>query len=256
MDGRGRRVVVFGGHGRLGSVLSAAVAAADDLELVARVGATDPRDELTRAGVQVAVDVTGPESVGANVAWCLQHGVHVVVGTSGMDASMLSRWESQLRAPAAPGHQPLEVLVVPNFSLGAVLMMRFAAAAARFFDTAEIIERHHAQKVDAPSGTARRTAAVIADEWSRSGRRVAGDGTRSGLDGARGARVEGVPVHSIRLPGLLAHHEVQFGGPGETLTVRHDSIDRSGFVPGALLAVRRVGEHPGLTVGLDQLLGV
>jgi 4-hydroxy-tetrahydrodipicolinate reductase len=239
------RVGVSGARGRMGATVCDAVRAAGDLELVAEVDLGDSREPLRAA--DVVVDFTVPSAVLENVRWCIEAGRHVVVGTTGWDDARLGQVRDLLGQPPSVG-----VFIAPNFGVGAVLMMHFAQQAARFYDSVEIVELHHAGKVDAPSGTAARTAELVAR--ARSG--AAEDATRSALPGARGATVAGVPVHSIRLPGLVAHQEVLFGGPGETLTVRHDSTDRTSFMPGVLMAVRAVADRPGLTVGLEHLLGL
>lgn len=243
------RVGVLGARGRMGREVCRAVAAADDLELGAQVDVGDDREALR--GGQVAVDFTHPDAVMDNVAWCLQAGLHVVVGTTGFTEERLGQVRSWVEA--APG---LGVVVAPNYGIGAVLLMHFAEQAARYFESVEVIELHHAGKVDAPSGTALRTAARLAAARAAAGLGAPPDATTSALPGARGAQVDGVHVHAVRLPGLVAHQEVLFGGAGETLTLRHDSLDRASFMPGVLLAVRRVGERPGLTVGLEELLGL
>jgi 4-hydroxy-tetrahydrodipicolinate reductase len=235
----------------MGSAACAAVEAADDLELVARLGSADPLPLLTDAEAEVAVDLTRPDAVMANLRFCVENGIHAVVGTSGFDDDRLATLGGWLAD--APG---VGVLVAPNFAVGAVLMMRFAEQAARFFESVEIVELHHPDKADAPSGTARRTAEVVAAARRDAGLGPMPDATASALDGARGARVEGVPVHSVRARGLVAHQEVILGTTGETLTIRHDSYDRESFMPGVLLGIREVGSRPGLTVGLDALLGV
>ncbi len=245
------RVGVLGGSGRMGSAACAAIDAAEDLELVASLGSADVRDELVQAGAQVAVDLTRPDAVMENVRFCIEHGIHVVVGTSGMDDERLEavrRWLAK-----APG---VGVVVVPNFAIGAVLMMRFAAEAARWFESVEVIERHHPDKADAPSGTARRTASMVASARQAAGLGKMPDATSEALEGARGARVDGVPVHAVRARGLVASQEVLLGGQGETFSLRHDTLDRSSFMPGVLLAVRQVAGRPGLTLGLDPLLGL
>ena len=245
------RVAVVGAAGRMGSQACLAVEAAEDLELVARVGSSDPLDSLVRRHAQVAVDLTRPAAVMGNVGFCIEHGIHVVVGTSGIDEQRLDSIREWLSD--APG---VGVVVAPNFAIGAVLMMGFAAQAARWFESVEVVELHHPAKADAPSGTARRTASLIAAARLEAGLEDMPDATTDALPGARGAALDGVPVHSVRLRGLVAHQEVIFGGPGETLTLRHDSVDRAGFMPGILLAVREVAGRPGLTVGLDALLGL
>jgi 4-hydroxy-tetrahydrodipicolinate reductase len=235
----------------MGSAACAAVEAADDLELVARLGSGDKLTDLTDAGAEVAVDLTRPDAVMANLRFCVENGIHAVVGTSGFDDQRLATLGGWLAD--APG---VGVLVAPNFAVGAVLMMRFAEQAARFFESVEIVELHHPAKADAPSGTARRTAEVVAAARRDAGLGPMPDATATALDGARGARVEGVPVHSVRARGLVAHQEVILGTTGETLTIRHDSYDRESFMPGVVLGIREVGSRPGLTVGLDALLGV
>jgi 4-hydroxy-tetrahydrodipicolinate reductase len=244
------RVAVLGASGRMGSAACAAIEAADGLELVARVGSADPLTTLTDAGAEVAVDLTRPDAVLGNVAFCVEHGVHVVVGTSGVDEHLDEIRDLLDVAPA------VGVAVVANFAIGAVLMMRFAAQAAPYFESVEVVELHHPDKADAPSGTARRTAALVAEARRAAALPAQPDATRTALDGARGAVVDGVPVHSVRLRGLVAHQEVLLGTAGETLTLRHDSYDRASFMPGVLLAVRQVASRPGLTVGLEPFLGL
>ncbi len=243
-------VGVLGAKGRMGSQVCSTVEAADDLELAGQVDAGDALDLL--GGADVVVDFTHPGVVMDNLRWCIGHGISTVVGTSGFDETRLAEVAGWL------GDYPdARVLIVPNFSVGAVLMMRFAAQAAPFFESAEVIELHHAAKADAPSGTSSRTASMISDARAAAGLGPSPDATASAAPGARGAEVGGVHVHSVRLAGLLAHQEVLLGGHGEVLTIRHDSMDRSSFMPGVLLAVRGVGAlPPGLTVGLDGLLGL
>jgi 4-hydroxy-tetrahydrodipicolinate reductase len=244
------KVGVLGAKGRMGSEVSRTVDAAPDLELAAAVDVGDARDPL--AGCDVIVDFTHPGAVMGNLRWCLEHGRSVVVGTSGFAEARLAEVRDWLgESPSA------RALIVPNFSIGAVLMMYFAAKAAPFFESAEIIELHHAAKADAPSGTATRTASLIAEARAGAELGPPPDATVSEVAGARGATLDGVRVHSVRLAGLLAHQEVLLGGHGEVLTIRHDSMDRSSFMPGVLLAVRGVGSlPPGLTVGLDGMLGL
>ena len=235
------RVAVVGAHGRMGSTTCAAIGRDDALDLVARVGAGDPLEAVIEAVATVAVEFTTPATVRDNTRWLLEHGVHVVVGASGLDDDDLA----MLRNATGEAH----CLVVPNFAIGAVLMMRAAEQIARHLPDVEIIEAHHPGKVDAPSGTALATAARIA----------AARATQAEVPGptgnpARGLTSDDVPVHSVRLPGVVASQSVVFGGTGQTLTIRHDSIDRSSFMPGVLLAVKAVADHPGLTVGLDALL--
>jgi 4-hydroxy-tetrahydrodipicolinate reductase len=249
----GIRVGVLGAAGRMGTAACAAVDAADDLELVARVGSGDPLSVLTDAGAQVAVELTRPDAVMDNLRFCVENGIHTVVGTSGLDADRLETVRGWLAGASGVG-----VVVAPNFAVGAVLMMRFAAEAARWFESVEIVELHHPDKADAPSGTARRTAELVAAARREAGLGPVPDATAGDPDGdstrARGAVLDGVHVHSVRSRGLVAHQEVLLGGPGETLTIRHDSTDRSSFMPGVLLAVRQVAGRPGLTVGLEHLL--
>jgi 4-hydroxy-tetrahydrodipicolinate reductase len=244
------KVGVLGARGRMGSEVCRAVTGAEGMEIGAAVDQGDSREPLS--GCDVVVDFTHPGAVMGNLRWCIGHGLNTVVGTSGLGEPRLAEVRHWLAG--APGAR---VLVVPNFSVGAVLMMRFAAEAARFFPSAEIIELHHAGKADAPSGTAYRTAAVIAGARAAAGLGPPPDATVSELDGARGADAGGVRVHSVRLAGLVAHQEVLFGGTGETLTIRHDSLDRASFMPGVLAAISHVASlPPGLTVGLDSLLGL
>jgi 4-hydroxy-tetrahydrodipicolinate reductase len=230
----------------MGSEVVRAVEGADDLELA---GAYDVGDDVDWSAGDVAVDFTHPDAVMGNLEACVAAGVHAVVGTTGFDEQRLAQVRGWLQA--APG---VGVLVAPNFGIAAVLMMRFAAQAARFFESVEIVELHHPGKADAPSGTARRTAELVAAARREAGVDPAPDATSSSLPGARGADVDGVPVHAVRLAGLVAHQEVLLGGAGETLTIRHDSLDRASFMPGVLLGVRQVGSRPGLTVGLEDLL--
>ena len=203
----------------------------------------------SRSGAQVVVDFTHPDVVMDNLEFCLDHGIHAVVGTTGFDDDRLEtlrRWLAD-----APG---VGVLVAPNFSIGAILMMRFAATAAPFYESVEVVELHHPDKADAPSGTARRTAQLIAAARREAGSAPIPDATSSALDGARGADVDGIRVHGLRIRGLVAHQEVVLGGLGETLTIRHDSLDRASFTPGVLAGVRAIGSHPGLTIGLENFL--
>ena len=240
------QVGVLGARGRMGSEVCRAVDAADDMELVAGVDADDDRSAL--AGAQVVVDFTTPDVVMDNIRWCLDNDLNVVIGTTGFDDDRLATVGEWLG-----DHPSRGVLVAPNFGIAAVLMMRFAATAAPYFDSVEIVELHHPNKVDAPSGTARRTAELVAA--ARAGK-PSPDATTQELDGARGAEVEGIHVHAVRLAGLVAHQEVLLGGHGETLTIRHDSLSRESFMPGVLVGVRWVVEHPGLTVGIEGPLGL
>lgn len=244
-------VGVLGARGRMGSQVCQAVAGAEGMGIAAGVDEGDSRDAL--AGCDVVVDFTHPGAVMDNLRWCVGKSLDTIVGTSGFDEPRLAQVRELLAA--APS---VRVLVVPNFSVGAVLMMRFAQQAARFFTSAEVIELHHAGKADAPSGTASRTAAMIAEARAAAGHGEPPDATVSAVEGARGAALGGgVHVHSVRLAGLVAHQEVLFGAPGEVLTIRHDSMDRVSFMPGVLRAIRGLASLPaGLTVGLDPLLGL
>ncbi|MFE1444618.1 4-hydroxy-tetrahydrodipicolinate reductase [Streptomyces sp. NPDC058739] len=243
------RVAVLGAKGRIGSEAVRAVEAAEDMELVAALGRGDKLETLAETGAQVAVELTTPDSVMANLEYCVGHGIHAVVGTTGWTEDRLARLNGWLADSPATG-----VLIAPNFSIGAVLTMKFAQIAAPYFESVEVVELHHPKKVDAPSGTATRTAQLIAEARAKAGTAPAPDATGTGLEGARGADVDGIPVHSVRLRGLLAHQEVLLGGEGETLTVRHDSLHHSSFMPGILLGARRVVTTPGLTFGLEHFL--
>lgn len=243
------RVAVLGAAGRMGSTTVRAVEEAPDLQLVAALDVGDDDAALTADAVDVAVHFTTPDAVMAGLQRCIAAGVHCVVGTTGFDAARLETVRAW--CDSAPG---VGVLVAPNFGIAAVLMMRFAAQAAPYFDSVEVIELHHPGKVDAPSGTARRTAELVAAARSASGSGPMPDATSEELTGARGADVDGVRVHAVRLRGLLAHQEVLLGAPGETLTLRHDSTDRVSFMPGVLLGIRDVAARPGLTVGLEHYL--
>lgn len=240
------KVGVLGARGRMGAEVCRTVEAAAGLSLVAAVDVGDSRDALRNA--EVVVDFTSPNAVMDNLRWCIGQGLHCVVGTTGFDDERIAEVRSLLADAPSVG-----VVIAPNFGIGAVLMMRFAAEAAPYFDSVEIIELHHPNKVDAPSGTARRTAELIAE--ARKGK-ASPDATTQSLDGARGADVNGVRIHAIRLAGLVAHQEVLLGGAGETLTIRHDSMSRESFMPGVLLAIGEVSSRPGLTVGLDELLSL
>lgn len=240
------RVAVIGAAGRMGSQACAAVEAADDLELVASLRRGDDLQQVVDAGAQVAVDLTVPAATRENVAFLIEHGIHAVVGTTGWDEDSREAVRAQLSE-----HPGVGVLIAPNFAIGAVLAMRFAEVAARYYESAEIIEMHHPDKLDAPSGTAAHTAAAIARGRAAAGLGPVPDATEKDPEGARGAVVDGVHVHAVRQRGLVAHEVVQFGGVGEQFAIRHDSFDRASFMPGVLLGVREVAAHPGLTVGLD-----
>jgi 4-hydroxy-tetrahydrodipicolinate reductase len=242
------KVAVIGARGRMGSEVVKAVNEAKDLELVAQLDLGDSLDALLTSGATVAVDFTTPDSVMANLEFLISHNINAVVGTTGFDDARIAKIKSAL-ANSKSG-----VLIAPNFAIGAVLMMEFATKAARYFESAEIIELHHPNKVDAPSGTAIRTAELMSAARKEAGLPAMPDATTTSLAGARGATVGDIPVHSVRLRGLVAHQEVLLGGIGETLSIRHDSIDRVGFMPGVLLGVRKVVTHPGLTFGLENFM--
>jgi 4-hydroxy-tetrahydrodipicolinate reductase len=242
------KVGVLGSRGRMGSEVVKAVTEAQDLELVAQLDLGDSLDSLVSSGAQVVVDFTTPDSVMANLEFLIKNNISAVVGTTGFDEARISKIKSFLSSSKSG------VLIAPNFAIGAVLMMEFATKAAKYFESAEIIELHHPNKVDAPSGTAARTAELMSKARKEAGLGAMPDATTSSLDGARGATVGDIPVHSVRLRGLVAHQEVLLGGIGETLSIRHDSIDRVGFMPGVLLGVRQVVSHPGLTFGLENLM--
>jgi 4-hydroxy-tetrahydrodipicolinate reductase len=243
------KVAVFGSRGRMGAEVCRAVESAPDLELVAAIDLGDHRAPAEAA--QVVVDFTHPDAVMDNITWCIDHGIHAVVGTTGFTDERLDRLRTALA-----DHDGVGVLVAPNFSIGAVLMMHFAEQAAAFYESAEIIELHHPGKADAPSGTAANTARRIAAARNAAALAPPPDATVQELAGARGAQVDGIRVHGVRLRGLVAHQEVLFGAEGETLTIRHDSLDRVSFMPGVMAAVRAIGTRPGLTVGIEPLLGI
>jgi len=241
------RVGVLGAKGKVGATIVQAVEAAEDLTFTAGVDAGDALSQFSDTQTEVVIDFTHPDVVMDNLKFLIDNGIHAVVGTTGFTDERLGQVTAWLA-----DKPDVCVLIAPNFAIGAVLSMHFAKQAARFFESAEVIELHHPQKADAPSGTAARTAKLIAE--ARKDLPPNPDATSTGLEGARGADVDGIPVHSIRLAGLVAHQEVLFGTQGETLTIRHDSLDRTSFVPGVLLAVRKVHERPGLTVGIEPLL--
>jgi 4-hydroxy-tetrahydrodipicolinate reductase len=243
------RVGVLGARGRMGLEVCKAVDAADDLELVAMIDQGDWLFNASDAGAQVLVDFTTPDVVMDNLHWAVDQGINMVVGTTGFTDQRLDRVRNWL------SHKPgVGVIIAPNFGIGAVLMMQFAAKAARYFESVEIIEKHHPRKLDAPSGTATHTARLIAAARAEANRPAMPDATKEEMAGARGTDIDGVRVHAVRATGLIAHQEILFGTEGETLTIRHDSLDRSSFMPGVLLAVRSVPDRPGLTVGIDALL--
>lgn len=243
------KVGVLGSRGKVGSEVCRALEAAIDTELVVAIDEGDAIETLVSAQAQVVVDFTHPDVVMNNLEFAITHGIHAVVGTTGFDEGRLESLRGWLGQSPATG-----VLIAPNFSIGAILMMRFAVAAAPFYESVEVIELHHPDKADAPSGTARRTAQLIAAARREAGCAPIPDATTTALEGARGADVDGIPVHALRIRGLVAHQEVILGGPGETLTIRHDSLDRASFTPGVLTGVRAIAAHPGLTVGLEHFL--
>ncbi|MEY3149136.1 MAG: hypothetical protein RL029_410 [Actinomycetota bacterium] len=243
------KVGVLGAKGRMGSEAVKAINAAEDLQLVAQLDLGDSLDALVKNGAEVVVDFTHPDAVMKNLEFAINNGINVVVGTTGFDDTKLEKIKNWLDSNPKVG-----AVIAPNFGLGAVLMMQFAAKAARYFESVEIIELHHPEKADAPSGTAARTAELISEQRKAAKRPAMPDKTSTSLPGARGAKIGDVPIHSVRLRGLVAHQEVLLGDQGETLSIRHDSIDRSGFMPGVILAVREVGKRPGLTFGLEHLM--
>ena len=243
------RVGVLGSGGKVGQAVCDAIRSADDLDLVATADKGDPLSAFVDSGTQVVVDFTHPDVVMDNLKFLIDNGIHAVVGTTGFDSSRLDTVRSWLATSPETG-----VLIAPNFAIGAVLSMKFAQQAARFFDSVEVIELHHPNKADAPSGTAYRTAALIAEARAAAGVGRSPDATTTELDGARGADVDGVRVHSVRMAGLVAHQEVLLGTQGETLTIRHDSLDRTSFTPGVLLGVRAISDRPGLTIGIEPLM--
>jgi 4-hydroxy-tetrahydrodipicolinate reductase len=233
----------------MGVEVCRAVEAADDMELVAMVDQGDWLFNASDAGAQVLVDFTNPDVVMDHIHWSVDQGINMVVGTSGFTETRLERIRGWLAVKPGVG-----VMIAPNFAVGAVLMMEFAARAARFFESVEIIEMHHPNKVDAPSGTASRTAAIVGEVRAARAMGAMPDATKDEAAGARGAEIDGVRVHSVRASGLVAHQEVLFGTAGETLTIRHDSYERASFMPGVLMAVRAIVDRPGLTIGLESLL--
>ena len=243
------RIGVLGARGRMGQEVCRAISQASDLELVAEIDLGDSLESLTARNVEVVVDFTNPDSVMENLKFAISHDIHAVVGTTGFDKVKLDLIRELLKS-----HPKVGILIAPNFALAAVLMMQFSATAAKYFESVEIIEMHHPEKADAPSGTATRTAELISDARANAKLPSAPDKTVKSLPGARGAKVGDVPIHSIRLRGLVAHQEVLFGDKGDLLTIRHDSLDRSGFMPGVLLAARKIGSRPGLTFGLENFL--
>lgn len=253
------RVGVVGAAGKMGMAICEGVTADPDLDVVAKVdpaggdGISTSLDALVDAGAEVAVDFTRPDVAFGNVTFCLERGIHCVVGTTGMSEAELEKIAELASSGAA------NAFVAPNFSIGAVLMMHLAKQAARYLGSCEIVEMHHNAKLDAPSGTAHRTARDIAEVWKEHGRPPGGDhhpDEEEKVTGSRGGEADGIHVHSVRLQGAEAHQEVIFGAPGQTLTIRHDAMNRTSYLPGIVLAVKAVGSRPGLTVGLEHLLDV
>ena len=243
------KVAVLGAKGRMGAETVAAIESTSDLTLSSALDLGDSLDQLIKTGTEVIVDFTHPDSVMKNLEFAINNGIHVVVGTTGFDDKKLSELKNLLSKNPKVG-----ALIAPNFGLGAVLMMQFSQKAAQYFESVEIIELHHANKVDAPSGTAIRTAELITDARKQSKKGAMPDASKTIIPGARGAKVGDVPIHSVRSHGYVAHQEVIFGDAGETLSIRHDSINRTGFMPGVLIGVRNVAKHPGLTVGLENYM--
>jgi 4-hydroxy-tetrahydrodipicolinate reductase len=233
----------------MGAEVVKAVTNSSDLELVSQLDLGDSLEQLVSNKVEVVVDFTTPDSVMKNLEFLISNDIHAVVGTTGFDQTRIDSLTKELAK-----HPKVGLLIAPNFAIGAVLMMEFAAKAARYFESAEIVEMHHPAKVDAPSGTAARTAELMTDARKESSMKPMPDATKQSLDGARGSKVGDIPIHSIRAQGLVAHQEVLFGGVGETLTIRHDSLDRAGFMPGVLLGIRSVVKNRGLTHGLDKFM--
>lgn len=243
------RVGVLGARGKMGSTVVDAVNGAPNMEVVAALDLGDSLDSLVANKAEVVVDFTTPDAVMGNLEFLITNGIHGVVGTTGFDESRLATLRSHLAK-----HPKVGLLIAPNFGLGAILMMEFAKQAAPLFESVEIVELHHPNKVDAPSGTAKRTADLIGQARRAAKSKAMPDATKESLDGARGASVADVPIHSVRARGFVAHQEVIFGGVGETLTIRHDSLDRQSFMPGVLLGISKVATAPGLTVGLENFL--
>jgi len=243
------KVAVLGSKGRMGAEVVKAITNASDLELVASIDQNDDFNIVKNSGAQVAVDFTTPDVVMKNLKLLIESGISPVVGTTGFTEEKIAQLQKMLDVKNG-----VSLRLVPNFSIGAILMMRFTKAATKFYDSAEIIEYHHPQKVDAPSGTAIRTAQIIAEERKANNLAKNPDATASEIPGARGSKIDGIPVHAVRMPGLVAHQEVIFGSLGETLTIRHDSFDRESFMPGVLLAIRNIAKKPGLTIGIDDLI--
>ncbi|MEK0372602.1 4-hydroxy-tetrahydrodipicolinate reductase [Corynebacterium mastitidis] len=248
------KVGVLGARGRVGSTIVAGLEGmenGEDVELVAALDHGDDKDRLVESGAEVIVDFTVPDQVMGNLEFCIKRGIHCVVGTTGFDEERLAQVRSWCEENPGVG-----VLIAPNFAISAVLAMAFARQAATYFESAEVVEYHHPNKLDAPSGTAVHTAQGIARARREAGMEPAPDATEKALEGSRGASVEGIPVHAVRMQGMNAHEEIIFGTQGQTLTIRQDSYDRTSFVPGVVVGIRKVAQHPGLTVGLDSYLGL
>jgi 4-hydroxy-tetrahydrodipicolinate reductase len=243
------KVGVLGANGRMGSEVVKAVSSAQGLDLVASLDLGDSLEKFISSGAEVVVDFTTPDAVMGNLEFLIKAGINAVVGTTGFDDVKIAKIQSLLK-----DHPSVGVLIAPNFAIGAVLMMEFSEKAARYFESAEIIELHHPDKVDAPSGTAARTAQLMSQARKNAGLSKMPDATTTSIEGARGAIVGDIPVHSVRARGLVAHQEVIFGGLGETLIIRHDSLDRAGFMPGVILGVRKIVENPGLIHGLEKFM--
>lgn len=243
------RVAVIGAKGRMGSHAVDAINDAEGLELVAALGSSDSLETLLDQNIDVAVELTVPKSTEDNVTFLVENGIDTVVGTTGWDNDRLARLESTLK-----DHPKTAVLIAPNFSIGAVLAMRFAELAAPYFDSAEVVEIHHTRKLDAPSGTANHTAQRIAAARNAAGLPAVPDSTESDPQGARGAVIDGIHVHAIRQQGMNAHEEILFGSDGEALTIRTDSHSTSAFMPGIVTAVRSIADYTGLIHGLENML--
>lgn len=247
----GIKVGVLGAKGRVGQTIVAAVNESDDLELVAEIGVDDDLSLLVDNGAEVVVDFTTPNAVMGNLEFCINNGISAVVGTTGFDDARLEQVRAWLE-----GKDNVGVLIAPNFAISAVLTMVFSKQAARFFESAEVIELHHPNKLDAPSGTAIHTAQGIAAARKEAGMGAQPDATEQALEGSRGASVDRIPVHAVRMSGMVAHEQVIFGTQGQTLTIKQDSYDRNSFAPGVLVGVRNIAQHPGLVVGLEHYLGL
>lgn len=243
------KVAVLGAKGKMGSEVVKAISQTQDLKLVASIDQNESFDLVKNSGCSVAVDFTTPDSVMNNIEMLIKASISPIVGTTGIDDKKL-----EFIKKLSQEHGNIPVRIVPNFSVGAILMMRFAKMATKFYDSVEIIEYHHAQKIDSPSGTAVRTAKLIAQERKEKNLKQNPDATTSEIPGSRGSKIDGIPVHAVRMQGLVAHQEVIFGSSGENLTIRHDSFDRASFMPGVLLAIRNISKTPGLNIGIDDLI--